>query len=33
MLQLQVLHPITLNPGNSLYFYPVELRMSVLVNI
>jgi hypothetical protein len=33
MLQLQVLHPITLNPGNSLYFYPVELRMSILVNI
>ena len=32
MIQLQVLYPISLNPGYSLYFYPVEIRMAVLIS-
>ncbi len=33
MIQLQVLYPISLNPGYSLYYYPVEIRMSVLISL
>ncbi|MBI1192197.1 MAG: hypothetical protein GC205_03335 [Bacteroidetes bacterium] len=33
MVQLQLLYPISLNPGNSLYFFPVDYRVSVLIGL
>ena len=33
MIQLQVLYPISLNSGYSLYYYPVEIRMAVLIGL
>ena len=33
MVQLQLLYPITLNPGYSLYYFPVDYRVSVLIGL
>lgn len=31
MVQLQLLYPVSLNPGFSLYYFPVDYRVSVLI--
>jgi hypothetical protein len=33
MVQLQLLYPVSLNPGYSLYYFPVDYRVSVLIGL